>query len=468
MLYKIKQLISDSLSKLFRSDNFIIFIGFLAIFPFLLISFYNNPSADDFCYNYKSNTLGFWNTQLYVYNNWNGRYFSTAVLSIKSLVSEPFFVYRLIPVILLGSLFFSIYQLSSLIFVNLKRRDFYILTFYCFIIYLIQMPSVSQGFYWLAGAVNYQISNILTIGFVYFLIKLLNTNKRIYLLLSIFFAILIIGSNETSMLLFDFLIGIIFIYKYLHHKKINYSLFIILLFAIIFSLIVIKSPGNTLRASNFQDEHELFSAVFNTVIAAINHLMKWIPIIIISIFIFYDYFNTKINAYKPTIFNINPIFAFFVVFSIPFIGFFPGYWIMGNSPPLRTINVIYFYFLIGFIYLSFVLFFKLKKHNKNFISFSIWVKYFLMVIILISMINKNNIRTAYSNLLSGSAYRYNLELINRYELIRNNNKDTCYVPKLISKPATIYFDDITNDSNNWNNECYAKYWNSKPILIKEN
>jgi len=466
MLYTSEK-VKDKIAKLFISDNFIIIIGFLSILPFIIISIFNNPTADDFCYHCKSRDFGFWNAQISWYNNWSGRYFSNAVLSLKPLISDSFLIYKLIPIILLISFFIAIYYLSSLLFVKLKKRDFFILAFFILTLYLFLMPSIAQGFYWLAGSVTYQLSNILTILFFIFLIKLIETNKKTYLIFSIFFIFLIIGSNETSMLLIDFLISVIFIFKYSQNKKINYSILAIIFFAVIFSLIVIKSPGNTLRASHFLNKYQITDAIFNSVFATYTYSIKWLPFIIISSFIYFDYFNKKMCNSVSKIFNVNPVFLLILICCIPLLGFFPSYWSTGDSPPARTINTIYFYFLIGLIYLTFVLFFKLKKINGNFINFSKWVRYLLFVIILINLMNKNNIRIVYSNLLSGSALEYNLELKNRYKMIQNNKSDTLYVPKLISKPVTIFFDDITNDSKDWRNDCFSRYWNSNPIIIKE-
>lgn len=49
--------------------------------PFVLLSFFNHPSRDDFCYANKVLEQGFWNSQINWYNNWTGRYFSTGILS---------------------------------------------------------------------------------------------------------------------------------------------------------------------------------------------------------------------------------------------------------------------------------------------------------------------------------------------------------------------------------------------------
>ena len=114
-----------------------------------------------------------------------------------------------------------------------------------------------------------------------------------------------------------------------------------------------------------------------------------------------------------------------------------------------------------------MIYFKLKLKDNNFITYSKWVKYLLFVIILIQLGKENNIRTAYSDLFSGKAYNYNLELKNRYKIIQNNSNDILYVPALIFKPTTIFFGDISSNSEDWKNQCYSNYWKLKSIVIKE-
>lgn len=464
---RIGQLLLTQTFKLFNSNNFIIFVGILSILPFIIISIFNNPSADDFNYNCRSRNLGFWNAQLNCYASWSGRYVATAILSVRSLVSNSFFIYKLIPILLLAALFISIYYLASLLFDGPKKRRFLLFTFFVFTTYLIQLPSVCQGFYWLSGSISYQLPNILSVILFYFLIQLIKTNKTRYLAISIFCTILIIGSNETSMVMIDFLIAVIFIFKYLQQKKINYSLLALLVFAVIFSLIVINSPGNAIRASKFQDNHQILITIVKTVLLSILYCLKWLPIIFLSIAIYYKNFcaNPKNDTLK--IFDVNPIFIFLIICFIPLIGFFPGVWSMGYRPPPRTINVIYFYFLMGVIYLAFVSFHKIEKLNSFFTTLSKWNSCLLISVITGILVIDNNIKTVYSDLLSGNASAYNTELKNRYILIQNNKKDTCQVPKLRNKPSTIFFEDITNNPKDWKNESYGAYFKTKTIVLKD-
>ncbi len=461
------QTIITKISKLLKSENFILFVGILTILPLIIISFFNNPTADDFCYNCKSRDLGFWNAQFSWYNDWTGRYISSAILSIKSLVSGSFLFYKLIPILLLISIFISIYYLCSLLFSNLKKKDFCLITFFVMIMYLFQMPKISEGLYWLAGSITYQVSNIFTILLFCLLIKFIQTNKLLYLILSILFSIITVGTNEVSMLLINIILGAVLIFKSIQKQKINYPILILLIFTFVFSIVVIKSPGNSIRADYYPNKEQLFYSIYKSILAVKSYIGIWIPFIILFTILFFDYFNKKNNAKALIFFDVNPIIILIVVLAIPFIGFFTGYWGVGRIPPLRTINTIYFYFLIGLVYLTFVLYFKLKKENRDFITYSKWVKYLLITIIIIQFGQKNNIRTAYSDLLKGKAYNYDLELKSRYKIIKNNSNDTLYVPILTSKPKTIFCGDITSDSKDWRNQCYANYWKFTAIQIKK-
>lgn len=462
-----KQLIIKKISTLFKFDNFIIIIGVFSILPFVLISYFNNPNADDFCYNVMSRDLGFLKAQLSWYQGWSGRYFSTAILSIQALVSNTFLLYKLIPIILLFSLFISIYWLITILFIDLKKKDKYVFSLFIVTLYLLQMPAVAQGFYWLAASVTYQLSNILATIFFCFLIKLIETNELKYLLFTIIISFFIIGSNEVTMLLINFIMVCILLTKLIEQKKINYSILILFLFILLFSSIVFLSPGNTMRSARSGLEHrnEFLYSLTKTILATKSYLGMWLPLILFFQFLFFDYLKNIKSIRFSKIFDANLTLVSLLVFSIPLVSFFAGYWSIGCIP-LRAINIAYFYFLIGFLYLYIVIYLKLKHRNVDFITYSKWVKYLLFVLIFIKLGQDNNVKLAYSDLLSGKAYKYDMELKKRTFLIQDNKKNKLEVPKLINKPVTLFNDDITNDNEDWRNKCCGQYYDNLIIRTK--
>ncbi|MGB5417241.1 DUF6056 family protein [Algibacter sp.] len=463
MLHKTKK-IKSYLSKLFESGNFIIFIGILSILPFLIISIFNNPSADDFCYNNISQNLGYFSTQLEAYNGWSGRYMATAILSIKGLVSGSFIIYKCIPVVLLTFLGVSIYHLCTSIFKSLSKKEKYIFSFLIMTMYLIQMPSTSQGFYWLAGAATYQVSIILSVFLVSFFIRYLDTYNKKYLLISILLAFCVIGSNEITMMFVNLIFGVFFLYTSIKHRKINFSVLSLLFFMLIFTIVVIKSPGSASRADTYPGNQQFLYSITKTISATKRHLGDWLPTIIVALLLFFEYFSKNKNLQTPKIFKAKLTIPTIIVFIFPIIGVFPVYYGL-KWVPLRTVNVVYFFFLLGIVYLAFLLFFKLKAANKNFLMFSPWVKYLLFALIFIRLGGNNNIRTAYQDLLSGTAYNYDKELRSRYQAIENNKEDVLVIPELTFLPKTIFFEDIRTNSSHWINQCYKNYFDQKEIIL---
>ncbi len=453
--------------KLFESSNFIIITGVLSILPFMIISIFNNPSADDFCYNNYTRDLGYLNTQIEAYYNWTGRYFATAIISISAFVSGSFYLYKLFPVILFFLFFLSIYHLSSSIFTSLSRKDKFTLSFLLVILYLLQMPSTSEGFYWLAGSVTYQLSIILSVFLFSYLIRFLETSKKRHLIISIFTSFLVIGSNEISMMFVNLVIAVIFIYRSITQRRINYSILSLLIFMIACTAIVVLSPGSAARVTTYPGNQQFLYSFFKTVNATKTHLGDWLPTIIIAFFLFFDYFNKNISIEIPKIFNVKLLIPCAIVFSFPVIGVFPVYYSL-KWVPLRSVNLIYFFFLMGLMYLAFVLYFKLKATKNDFLVFSKWTKIFLFILIFIRLGGNNNIRLAYSDLLTGKAYVYNDELKNRYQIIQENKSQILVLPELTSKPKTIFFEDIKDNSNHWINQCYKTYFYKKEIRTTPN
>lgn len=114
-----------------------------------------------------------------------------------------------------------------------------------------------------------------------------------------------------------------------------------------------------------------------------------------------------------------------------------------------------------------VAFFNLKKKGKDFIAYSPFVRYFLFLSLIFLIAQKENIKIAYSDLISGRAYKYDFELKKRYQLIRRSQVDTVYISKIENKPKTIFEEDITNNNAHWKNGCYNAYF-QKIIILKEN
>ena len=124
--------------------------------------------------------------------------------------------------------------------------------------------------------------------------------------------------------------------------------------------------------------------------------------------------------------------------------------------------IAYIYFIVTVIY-HYVIF---KKYD---FSYSYHTKISIGIIVFISALSSNNITLAYHDLLTGKAYRYNSEMVLRFELIKNSHQKECVLPPLIHQPETIFSKEIiglTNDKNNWKNLEIARYFRKKSIVVQ--
>jgi hypothetical protein len=181
--------------------------------------------------------------------------------------------------------------------------------------------------------------------------------------------------------------------------------------------------------------------------------------------LFISAFSKKINEYIHFK-SINP----FLPFLIGIIGiaalFFPGVYTIGIAPPVRTVNVIYFFFLIIWLFgiVNMMLYFKAKKLVLKVQAKGIH-KIFLFVVIIVLLIFPNNFITVYKEIFNGNVYRYNNQMQMRYTEIENG-KDTVNVKALINTPEILFVADMSDDPNHWRNVSQAMYFNKKAIVVK--
>lgn len=451
---------------------FVLLISIFSLLPFVVLTAYNHPSVDDFIYSFAFIKDGFFIPQYNWYVDWSGRYTATAFLSLSPISFYSFTGYKFGSLALLTFLGVAFYYLVNQLFYKESFLNRISVSLLIFIIYLYQMPKIATGLYWGAGATTYQLGNVFTLLMLGSLILFFKTKKNKHKMLVIGFLFLLIGSNETVMLLTDMLLFFLAIFYYTRKQKLNIKyiksdsfLILLLVFAFVFSLIVFLAPGNDVRLRHLPNKHKLI-AFYNSYLSAKQYLIMWLPsfgvfsLLTLSLI-------TKLDFNKEKWFSIHPIFAFIIVLLITYAGFFPAHWSMGVPPPARTINTIYFFFILTWMYfiLSLFSYFKTNTFPQPF-------KYTLLVIGVIFFIKPNNIQTAYQDWLSGDAKKYNQQLENRYKLITEKKaelteKDTLVVSALDKKPKTLFFNDIGEKPDDWRNKSYAKYFEIPNIIIEK-
>lgn len=465
-------------TKIFKKGNIayiIIVLGIFTLFPFIYISQYNHPSADDFGLAVRQADL--LQSVVKTYNNWSGRYFATIMSKINPLRYDSFRMFKISPIILIC--LFGI-AISSFIHHLFRRyytlKHIFAISFLLIFLFFLQMPSTSEGFFWFSGYITYLVPSILTIFLMVALISTTsiksNFPKLVLTIISSILCIVIIGSNEISLLLVNMIILFLNINYKLIGKGYNKVLLFLLLICVISTIIEIIAPGNFIRLAKQEYGNNLKWALLGSLFLTLTSIIKWsIPVIIISIF--YSIYWGIPLAKKITSegITIDIDFRLSIIFYIAFVylSIFTHVWVTGYNPAGRVSNVIYLFFIIGwFINLQLFLNKQIKvlKNQQAKISNFLLICSILLVLLLPFNLSYN-ISTAYIDLISGKAKSYNNELNFRYQLIMSCDADSCVVPALSEIPKSIFFSDIKEEhqEKNNNNVWYSRYFEKSYIYL---
>ena len=165
---------------------------------YIVLCFFDHPSYDDFTYTVSTFGKTFWQSQIFWYTNWSGRYTATALLAINPLVYHWIYGYKILSLTIVLCLLLTIYFLVKTYCEYLKPSEHCFLTFFLASFYFSLLPHLAGGIYWMAGSVTHAVPTIL-VGLSIALLKRKGSNllsDYVFLPLMTFF---IVGSNETIM-----------------------------------------------------------------------------------------------------------------------------------------------------------------------------------------------------------------------------------------------------------------------------
>ena len=447
------------------------------LIPYLYISRYANPVADDWVYAHAGKNNALADLLVRDYYNWNGRYFSNILVFSNPMVYPSLAFYKLAPFLLIiltvVSYFFLI---TSIVGNQVADSTQVILALVLSILFLYQMPIISEGFYWYTGAVTYELANVTMVVYLgclryYTQGKIILKSRLLHLGLITMLLIASIGFNETHMitlLLFSFLsLGMI------HRNQLNHApLFLYLLIVtLIFSAIVFFAPGNEGRASLAANNHRLGYSLVCSLAQTVRFFLEWtssIPLILLS-FLYY-YLNKNLSEKRSLFshsFYLSPLFSCGLLFGVIFIGVFPPYWATGILGQHRTLNVSYYLFLLVW-FMNLTVFFNLYKNELGTIKpipvkFSGW----LLLFVLFSFSFTKNGYHVVMDIFYGKARLYDQQMKKRVELMKYPT-DTIYFQPLADPPKTLFVSDIMEDPGNWLNQAYTLYFECQnSALVKK-
>jgi hypothetical protein len=449
--------------------------------PLVVLSWYNVPSAaDDFCFALNTLKFGFWQGQQYYYDGWSGRYFSTFLVHANPLVWEWLTWYKIFPIVALSLLAHSLFQLLKAL--NHNTQQSFVMVCGFLFLYLFALPSIAESFFWYPSVVGYPLPlaliNYWLLAWIQYPTKP-NRLKPLYLCWICFLIFAIVGSNETPMLisfiLFSAILGFNMMGQSLRTQlkrgglqwKLQKEIVISIFIFIVSLYLELSAPGNAERMKYNSQSQQVVASAISSIHDTIIWGIKWslnTPLLVVTL-LFIGQLN-KLQWNEP-IFKLHPFWGLLLWSIIVSISIFPAYYGIGIPPTPRTLNLTYWFFLLGWFF-NCILIVKWFQ-NRGITSQPLlkYVHWAALLIIVISIKWSTTIRPLYYDLIRGNAVQYHHDMITRLELIKQHkNTDIILVDSLSKYPQTLFTEDITTNPTHLWNTCQSEYWGVKSIKLK--
>jgi len=233
-------------------NGLLILSGIYVLLPFLYITRYDHPSADDYGFAIWFSQNGFIHMFKQQYFHWGGRYMLPIVYNFNPTEIHSPVPYRLFAegVILL---FVAVVVLTvrSIFKEYLSRRQALGLSALFIGLYFAKAPSTAEAFYWFSSSAIYQLPNIFFLLLLAVIVSIHRQATPVPALVagSALLCILIIGCNEVSLIMTCLFIGYLAVIQYINHRRLTSTLIVLCATCLIFATIEIAAPGNFARMS---------------------------------------------------------------------------------------------------------------------------------------------------------------------------------------------------------------------------
>lgn len=445
-----------------------------ALIPLIALSFYNHPSpADDYCYIDTVFKYSWLEAMHYYYTGWTGRYFGIFLNHSNPLLFHSVVGFKILPVVLLLGLVAALYALIRQLTPTLFRKAHLGFSGVILFLYILQIPSVAEAFYWMAAFVTYTVPNILTILWITVVLRWYRldtpTMKTLTGIFAGFLVFAIIGSSETNLLIIVLLIAGWIGYRILFHRKVDGLMVGIAVITLLSCYLFFTAPGNEARLGGNPLSGNIPQSMFNSFARLAVLSYGWV--VKTPLLLFTAAWIVLLSRITPQALNYFKVPVWYVL--ILYVGvlsaqLFPSYYGVGIEPTLRVINCVYLFFLLGWFYIAGVVYqwlsqqrklpiISLKSQGLILSGLGLWI--------LFSISQSTSYRTLYTDWLKGRAAAYDQAMNERYELLRSSPEAVVYLPAIEVLPQSLFVEDIKETKDHWWNKCMAGYFGKEAIYL---
>lgn len=467
---------------LFKADMFLVWaLSAIGLLPFILLVAYSHPSADDWYMAAATQQVGFIQANVDCYFKMGGRYVSNVLLFAHPMLVSFEFTKVYCLVIILGMVPAAVWAAVRWFpgAGTLWQTAFGImlLTAFC-----AGMPSPTQAFYWLTGNTCYIVPVLLFL----ILAAVLGRESlgaewrpsRARVAVCCVLAFLITGCSEVAMALVLLALVVLLLAFWWEHSRVNWPFVAMLVCVVVGIAIVMLAPGNAQRIKWYNNDvhHVPAKAVVMALELGVRQLIVWVllgillPVTLVLIAGWPEEPNMTRRRAWSMIF-----WAAVLILGTVFGGFFLGTWSMGDYLPLRSTNQLYFFFLLGWFVLAGGVASLLRARGWRLPRLGpVLAGAAFVIFVGIVAVGAShpiwggacNVKNAWKDLLGGGAAAFDKECYARYDLIRSSQAADLTVPRLKSRPPTIFFSDLSDDPANWRNLGMSAFFHKRRLLLE--
>jgi hypothetical protein len=441
--------------------------------------------ADDYCTTGKLIKLGFWESQIFWYTTWTGRYAFSFLVSLFGLTGN-----KIVPI--LPTIYIILFYFSTIFLFRAVFKQFTIQTPFVFQVFtavffvfitLFTLPNIGQDLYWMTGAATYFVPIIL--GFFLFGLLIQTTDRfsdknpvsKLLLGFGIFgLAWFNSGFSEiASVLQILILSWVIFYQRFLRsHKQFKPLWITALTGTLIGTMIVIFAPGNAIRQTTYPEHLNLIPLIYKTGLFSVKFTTTWFlknfhfiwPAFLVLVFFSYAMNKNFFHLPDQTInkIKINTFFLVFGLLFLVFISFLPTTWATSVEPWNRVLIfptiLLVTLFSTSAVLSGFILFDALDPNNNHqgFLSIILLVcwLYFLIAVPIFEA-RKVYLLKPQAAYFAAQWDERHLDILNQIE----QNKTDIKV-KMIGYNL-MELEHIQADPNHQFNQCAAEFYGVEQI-----
>jgi hypothetical protein len=437
-----------------KSEVIIIVICIIVLATYAITGFYSFPSGDDFDYACLGrNNTDFLGSVLNERTRWNGRYISNFFVLGSPLNKGGIALYQIIPSILILFIWLGTFTFFKLI-LNLKPL---LISLVSTVLVFSIMPDITEGIYWYTGAISYIPAGTLFLISLSLLYNYWFEEKKWLILPLVIIQTIASGFNEIIPILATSTFTFIWLYNL---RRWDIALLSLFQFALFYY--VISAPGNSVRDSYFSEQHQVWFSFQKAWQYTIRFIGEWIlnPGIyfwIITLILI----KIPENLVNRLTFLKRPLVIFFVLVGPTYLGAFGPLWSTGLLGQYRTENLASYFFVCSLSIVVIANSIFLSNKLKFVIKPTI-VSLGLMVFLLIW---KNQF-FLFKELASGEIFNFEKEMNARIELLEHSENKDVYLLPINYQTRTLFVYPLTDNPNDWKNQCYGNYYRTKKVYKK--